>query len=249
MRATALRAGRGGARGKTETRTDPTSQGPILMPQFDFDAARETMVESQIRPADVTDLNLIAAFRRTPRERFVPSAKMALAYGDTVLDYGDGRSLLLPRDFAKLVQAADIKPHEVVLDISCARGYSTAILSKLAETVVGLEVDDETVDRATALLTDLDVLNAAVVKGDLKRGASEHGPFDVIMVGGAVADVPEAWFGQLANGGRLAVIIKDGPIGRATIFTKSGNAIGSRVEFDAHAPYLSGFEPAHSFEF
>lgn len=219
------------------------------MPQFDFDAARETMVESQIRPSDVTDLNLLAAFRRMPRERFVPSAKMALAYGDTVLNYGDGRSLLLPRDFAKLTQAADIQSDEVVLDIACARGYSTAILSKLAETVVGLETDDETVDRATALLMDLDVVNAAVVKGDLKRGAPEHGPFNVIIVGGAVAEVPKAWFGQLANGGRLAVIIKDGPIGRATIFTKSGTAIGDRVVFDAHAPFLPGFEPASSFVF
>lgn len=219
------------------------------MPQFDFDAARETMVESQIRPSDVTDLKLLAAFRRMPRERFVPASKMALAYGDTVLNYGDGRSLLLPRDFAKLVQAADIQPDEVVLDISCARGYSTAILSELAETVVGLETDDDTVDRATALLTDLDVVNAAVVKGDLKRGAPEHGPFNVIIVGGAVPEVPQAWFGQLANGGRLAVVLKDGPIGRATIFTKSGNAIGDRVVFDAHAPVLSGFERAHSFVF
>lgn len=219
------------------------------MPQFDFDAARETMVESQIRTSDVTDLDLLQAFRRTPRERFVPASKMALAYGDAVVDYGDGRHLLMPRDFGKLAQAADIKSGEVVLDIACARGYSTAILSRVADTVIGLETDDETVDRATELLIDLDVLNAAVVKGDLKRGAPEHGPFDVIMVNGAVSDVPEAWFGQLANGGRLAVIVKDGPIGRATIFTKSGDAIGDRVVFDAHAPLLPGFAREASFVF
>ncbi|MGB6228776.1 MAG: protein-L-isoaspartate O-methyltransferase [Litorimonas sp.] len=219
------------------------------MSQFDFDAARETMVESQIRTADVTDLDLLAALRRTPREVFVPASRMALAYGDAVVDYGDGRSLLRPRDFAKLAAAADIKDHEVVLDVACARGYSTAVLSQIAETVVGLETDDEIVDRATALLTDLGVLNAAVVKGDLKRGAPEHGPFDVIMVGGAVASVPQSWFGQLANGGRLAVIVRDGPIGRATLFTKSGDAVGDRIEFDAHAPYLPGFEPVSSFVF
>lgn len=219
------------------------------MPQFDFDAARETMVESQIRTADVTDPSLLASFRRTARERFVPSARMALAYGDAIVDYDDGRVLLRPRDFAKLAQAANIQSDEVVLDIACARGYSTAVLAHVAETVVGLETDDETVDRATALLTDAGVLNAAVVKGDLKRGASEHGPFDVIMVGGAVAEVPQAWFGQLTNGGRLAVIIKKGPIGHATIFTKSGDAIGDRVVFDANAPYLPGFEPARSFVF
>ncbi|MEL6686871.1 MAG: protein-L-isoaspartate O-methyltransferase [Pseudomonadota bacterium] len=219
------------------------------MPQFDFDAARETMVESQIRTADVTDLEILSAFRRIPRERFVPASKMALAYGDAVVDYGDGRVLLRPRDFAKLIQAADIQPHEVVLDIASARGYSVAVLAQVAETVVGLETEDDAVDRASSLLTDLDVLNAAIVKGDLKRGAPEHGPFDVIIVNGAVADVPEAWFGQLSNGGRLVVIVKSGPIGRATIYTKSGEAIGDRVVFDANAPILSGFEPVKTFAF
>lgn len=219
------------------------------MPQFDFDAARETMVESQIRTADVTDLALLMAFRRTPRERFVPASRMALAYGDAAIDYDDSRSLLRPRDFAKLAQAADIKPHEVVLDIGCARGYSTAVLAQVADTVVGLESDDETVNRATALLTESDILNAAVVQGDLKRGAPEHGPFDVIIVGAAVSSVPEGWFGQLANGGRLGVIVRNGPIGRATLFTKSGDAIGDRVVFDANAPYLPGFEPVPSFVF
>ncbi|GLQ21335.1 protein-L-isoaspartate O-methyltransferase [Algimonas porphyrae] len=219
------------------------------MPQFDFDAARETMVESQIRTADVTDLDLLAAFRRTPREKFVPANRMALAYGDAVVDYGDGRSLLRPRDFAKLVQAADIKANEVVLDLGCARGYSTAILAQIAETVVGLETDEDRVTRATDLLTDIGVLNAAVVQGDLKRGAAEHGPFDVIIVNGAVSAVPQAWFGQLANGGRLAVIMRDGPIGRATLYTKSGDAVGDRVVFDANAPMLSGFEVEPSFVF
>ena len=217
------------------------------MPQFDFKAARETMVESQIRTADVTDLDLLAAFRRVPRERFVPSSKMALAYGDSVVKYDDGRTLLRPRDLAKLIQAADIQPDEVVLDIASGRGYSVAVLSHIAETVVGLETEEETVDRASDLLTDINVLNAAIVKGDLKRGASEHGPFDVIIVNGAVAEVPEAWFSQLSNGGRLAVIIKSGPIGRATIFTKSGDAIGDRVVFDANAPFLEGFEPIKAF--
>jgi protein-L-isoaspartate(D-aspartate) O-methyltransferase len=219
------------------------------MPQFDFAAARETMVESQIRTADVTDLKLLGAFRKIPRERFVPSSQMALAYGDATVNFDAGRALLRPRDFAKLVQAADIQPHEVVLDLACGRGYSTAILAKLADTVVGLETEDETVERATTLLTDLDVLNAAVVKGDLKRGAPEHGPFDVILVNGAVAKPADSWFSQLSNGGRLAVIVKSGPIGHATIFTKSGDAVGDRIVFDANAPILSGFEPERSFQF
>lgn len=219
------------------------------MPKFDFAKARSAMVDSQIRPADVTEPAILSAFRNTPRERFVPQSAMALAHGDAVVSYGNGRYLLRPRDFAKLITAADIKPHEVVLDIGCARGYSTAILAQIAETVVGLESDEATVNRASEILIDIDVLNAAIVQGDLKEGAAQHGPFDVIMFQGAVEQVPHKWFDQLSDGGRLAVIISDGPIGRATIYTKSGGAVGDRVVFDANAPLIPGFEREPAFIF
>ena len=219
------------------------------MPEFDYADARETMVESQIRTADVTDLDMLLAFRRTARERFVPQNQMALAYADAEVRYANGRTLLRPRDFAKLVQAADINGTDVVLDLACARGYSTAILAQISDTVVGLETDEDDVTRASDILTDMGILNAAVVQGDLKRGAAEHGPFDVIIAAGAVASVPDGWFAQLADGGRLATIVKRGPIGRATVFTKSGSAVGDRIEFDAHAPFLPGFAPEASFVF
>ena len=219
------------------------------MQTFDFAAARETMVESQIRTADVTELDLLLAFRRTARERFVPQNQMALAYADAEVRYDNGRALLRPRDFAKLVQAADVKRSDVVLDLGCARGYSTAILAQVCDTVVAVETSEEDVARASDILMEMGVLNAAVVQGDLKRGAAEHGPFDVIIAAGAVADMPDSWLAQLADGGRLVTIVKRGPIGRATVFTKSGQAVGDRVEFDAHAPYLPGFAPDASFVF
>ena len=219
------------------------------MPDFDFPAARETMVESQIRTADVTDLDLLLAFRRTARERFVPQNQMALAYADAEVRYDNGRTLLRPRDFAKLVQAADVRRSDVVLDLACARGYSTAILAQISDTVVGVETAEDDVTRASDLLSEMGILNAAVVQGDLKRGAAEHGPFDVIIAAGAVSEVPNAWLDQLADGGRLATIIKRGPVGRATVYTKSGKAVGDRVEFDAHAPFIEGFAPAPSFVF
>jgi protein-L-isoaspartate(D-aspartate) O-methyltransferase len=219
------------------------------MDKFDFSAARETMVESQIRTADVTEPALLGAFRRTARERFIPQNQMALAYADAEVRYETGRILLRPRDFAKLVQAADIKPTDVVLDLACARGYSTAVLAQISDTVVGLETSVDDVNRATDLLMEAGILNAAVVQGDLKRGASEHGPFNVILLAGAVDSVPEAWFSQLADGGRLAVIVRKGRVGRATIYTKSGQAVGDRVEFDANAPFVEGFAPEASFVF
>lgn len=216
---------------------------------FDFSKSRDHMVESQIRTNDVTEPAILKAFRTTSRERFVPKSKMALAYGDAHIEMDEGRVMLRPRDFAKLVDAADIRPSDVVLDIACGRGYSTAIMARLADTVIGLETSEEAVAKATELLIDEDVSNAAIVKGDLKVGASEHGPFNVIFVNGAVVDVPKTWFSQLANNGRLVCILQKGPVGHATVFTKTGDVVGNRVAFDASAPVLPGFAAEPSFVF
>jgi len=216
---------------------------------FDVSAARAHMIESQIRTSDVTDLAVLGAFRSVAREKFVPKAQMALAYGDAHIALETNRIMLRPRDFAKMVQAVEIQPTDIVLDVACARGYSTAILAQLADTVVGLETDEECVNRATELLVASDVTNAAVVKGELKSGASEHGPFDVIFINGAVSEVPKTWLGQLANNGRLISIIQNGPMGRVTIFQKTGDVVGERIIFDASAPYLTGFEAQPEFVF
>lgn len=216
---------------------------------FNFSDARKTMIDSQIRTNDVTDLRVLKAFRTVARENFVPKSRQALAYGDAHVDLDDGRHLVRPREFSKMVQAADIQPSDVVLDIACGRGYSTAILSQLAETVVALEDTEERVTRATNELLEAGVTNAAVLQGSLKSGASEHGPFNVIFVNGAVDGVPKSWFDQLAHGGRLVAVIQDGPVGRACIFTRSGDAIGERIVCDANVPMMDGFERTPAFEF
>ena len=216
---------------------------------FDYAKARDHMVESQIRTNDVTDVPLLRAFRSLPREAFVPQAQAALAYGDTHIELDENRLMLRPRDFAKMVQAAEVTKADNVLDIACARGYSTAVLAQLADMVVGVETSEAAVTRATELLVGANVLNAAVVEGTLKSGAREHGPFNVIFVNGAVPSVPKSWFDQLANDGRLVAIIQNGPVGRATLFRKSGDVIGERVIFDSSVPYLHGFAPEPAFIF
>lgn len=216
---------------------------------FDYAAARAHMVESQVRTNDVTDHGVQNALRLIPRENFVPASKQAVAYGDVNVKTDEGRYMLRPRDFAKLVQAAAIKSTDIVLDIGCGRGYSSAVLAQLAETVVGLDEDEAGVERASELLTQFDVMNAAIVQGDLKGGAREHGPFDVIFVNGAVSSVPKPWFEQLASGGRLVVIMSNGPIGQATVYTKVGDTVGERIAFDASAPVLPGFGPKSEFVF
>lgn len=216
---------------------------------FDFTAARDHMVESQIRTSDVTDLDVLRAFRTIAREKFVPKAQQSLAYGDAHIDLGEGRLMIRPRDFAKMIQAAEIMPSDVVLDIACGRGYSTAILAQLCETVVGLESTEEAVTKATEQLVEADVTNAAVVTGDLKSGAAEHGPFNVIFVNGAVSSVPKSWTDQLANDGRLVCLVQNGPMGQVRVYTKSGNVVGDRIAFDAAAPTIPGFEPIAEFVF
>lgn len=216
---------------------------------FNFANAREHMVESQIRTSDVTDLDVVRAFRGTLRENFVPKAKSALAYSDTHVDLGEGRYLMAPRDIAKMIQAADVQSSDLVLDIACGRGYSSAILAQLAETVVALEDCEERVSRATDTLLAADITNAVVVQGNLVAGAAEHGPFNVIFVNGAVSKVSDCWLSQLANNGRLVSVVKDGPIGRATVFTKAGDRIGQRIVFDANVPALEALKPAPEFVF
>lgn len=216
---------------------------------FDYAVSRSHMVESQIRTSDVTDMAVLKAFRAVSREKFIPKSQLALAYGDAHIQIDDDRWLMRPRDFAKLVQAADIQPDDVVLDIACGRGYSTAILSKIAETVVGLEDTDERVDAATKALENSDITNVAIVKGDLKIGASEHGPFNTIFVNGAVSDVPKSWTDQLANHGRLVCVIQTGVLGHGVVYTRSGDAVGRRIIFDATIPTLPGFEAKPEFVF
>lgn len=216
---------------------------------FDFAKARQHMIDGQIRTCDVTDSAVLQAFQSIAREKFVPKSKQALAYSDSHVDLGDDRTLMAPRDFSKLVQAANITPSDVVLDIACGRGYSTAILSKLSDTVVGLEDDDDRVAKATAELANADISNAAVLKADLKAGAPEHGPFNVIFVNGSVSSVPKTWLDQLAHNGRLVAVIQNGPMGKATVFTRTGDSIGERVVFDSSVPSLADFKPALEFVF
>lgn len=216
---------------------------------FDFASAREQMIDCQIRTADVTDYGVIKAFRDVKREMFVPKSKSALAYSDVNIEMEDGRVVMRPRDISKLIQAADIKPTDIVLDIACGRGYSSAVLAGLAETVVALEDDEGRVEKATSNLAEAGADNAVVVQGALKAGAKEHGPFDVIFVNGAVSEISKNWLDQLANDGRLVAVVMSGSVGRASVFTRTGDVIGDRIVFDANVPILAGMKQPAEFAF
>ena len=162
----------------------------------DGTAARLAMIQSQVLPNKVTDERVTEAMNAVPRENFVPKPLRGVAYVDEDLSVGDGRYLMEPMVFARLLQSAIIKPSDVVLDVGCATGYSTAVLAQLAATVVALEENEELAERATEQLTALEVANAAVITAPLKAGYADQQPYDVIILNGSVADVPAALTSQ-----------------------------------------------------
>jgi protein-L-isoaspartate(D-aspartate) O-methyltransferase len=160
---------------------------------------------------------------------------------------GEPRCLLPPRTFAKLVQLAEVGPQSAVLDVGCATGYSTAVLARLARRVVGLEADRDLARAAAVALQELGAGNAKVVEGGLAAGAPAEGPFDAILIGGAVPAVPQAILDQLADGGRLVAMLHKGPVCRAQVWCRSGGVVDGHPAFDGAAALLPGFERPAEF--
>ncbi|MBN9276888.1 MAG: protein-L-isoaspartate O-methyltransferase [Hyphomicrobium sp.] len=220
---------------------------------IDHATQRLNMVESQVRPSDVTDRRITRAMREIPRENFVPGPLKSIAYADEHLKVADTgstqRYILAPRLLAKLVQLLEIEPDGLVLDIGPATGYSTALLARLAQTVVSLEEDARLAERAQEALSERGVDNAVIIAGVMRNGASDEGPYDGILINGAVAEVPAALLDQLKDGGRCVAVSVENGVGRATVWRRHGMSYDRRPAFDANAPYLPGFEPAAGFVF
>jgi protein-L-isoaspartate(D-aspartate) O-methyltransferase len=215
------------------------------------DAARQrtNMVENQILTSDVTDRRILQAMGALPRERFVPAAWAELAYMDEAVPLSvPGRMLMAPRVFAKLLQLAEIGEGDRVLDIGSGSGYSTAVLAKIAKSVVGLESNARLAEEARLNVAALGLANAAIVEGALPAGAASDGPYDAIVLEGSIAATPEALLDELKDGGRLVAVARgDDGLGKATIWRRLGRSFDQWTAFDAAAPKLPGFEPALAF--
>jgi protein-L-isoaspartate(D-aspartate) O-methyltransferase len=225
---------------------------------IDFARQRLTMVETQIRPNEVTDPRLLAALRALPRERFVPRELRTLAYMDEgievfpSIDGAPARFLLAPMVLARLVQLAAVEPQDIMLDVGCATGYSTAVLAGLGRSVIGLEPEPELAAAARGALREIGVGNAAIVEGPLGRGYRKAGPYDVIVLNGSVPEPPEALTSQLSEGGRLVAVLSSGGTfsqGKAYLFIKVGGELSGVPHFDAGARPLPGFRPEPCFSF
>lgn len=211
----------------------------------DFSAARINMVENQVRCNAVTDPGVIAAMSDVPREQFVPATSASIAYMDQDLSLGHGRYLMQPRAFAKLCQAATISGNDVVLDVGCATGYSSAVLARIAGRVVALEQDIALAKTASANLSGI----ASVVTGPLSEGVADQGPYDVIFLNGTIPAKPEKLCSQLSEGGRLVAILGNKMVGQAHVYVRSGDTVTYRVVFDAPTQPLPGFDVAQTFVF
>lgn len=207
----------------------------------DFAARRRMMVDTQIRPSDVTKFPIIEAMLNVPREVFVPDARREAAYCGDNIEIARSRVLLEPRTLAKMLDALDVQANELVLDVGCGYGYSSAVVARMAQAVIALEEDESIAAETQSLLSDVGADNAILHSGPLAEGAAEHGPYDVILVQGGVAELPQALEEQLKDGGRIACLFLDGALGAVRIGYKSGGSLSWRFEFNAGAPVLPGF--------
>ena len=208
------------------------------------------MVDTQVRPSDVTKFPIIEAMLTIPRETFVPLAHREAAYAGEHIALGAGRVVLDPRTLAKMLDAADIGPDEMVLDIAPGLGYSSALAARMAEAVIALEENADLAAEAETALSDASADNVAVIEGALVDGAAKHGPYDVILIQGAVQQVPEALLDQLKDGGRIVAIFDEGTsLGAARVGYKTDGSLSWRFAFNATAPVLPGFEAERAFAF
>ena len=213
----------------------------------DYAMRRRMMVDTQVRPSDVTNFPIIDAMLTIPRELFVPDTAREAAYSGGDVPLAPGRVVLDPRVLAKMLDALDFSGDELVLDIGGGLGYSSAVAARMAQAVVLVEEDETIADEAQQVLSDIGADNVLVERGPLAAGSAEHGPYDVIMVQGGVETVPQAIMDQLKDGGRIACLFMQDRLGAMRIGHKIDGDVSWRFAFNAGAPLLSGFEQQKAF--
>ena len=216
---------------------------------MDFSAARQTMVATQILTGAVTDPLVIAAIGAVPREVFVPEARRAVAYVDEDLAIGKGRFVIEPLVLARLLQIADVQPADRALVIGAGTGYAAAVLGRMAANVIALESDRDLANTAAQALVSAGAANVRVVTGDLTAGYPSGGPYDVIVIAGAVNAIPDQIKQQLADEGRLVTVLRNGPVGRGVLVERVGASYGLRDGFDAVTALVPGFAKQSTFVF
>lgn len=213
----------------------------------DFETLRTMMVDTQVRPSDVTKFPIIQAMLTVARENFVPAAQREAAYVGEHVALGQGRVTLDPRVLAKMLDVLNIQNDELVLYIGTGLGYSSAVIARMAQAVIAVEQDEALAADAATALSESGADNVVVEVATLAAGAAQHGPYDAVILQGAVEQIPAEILGQVKEGGRICAIFLDGPLGIARIGYKLNGDITWRLAFNATAPVLPGFEADRAF--
>jgi len=213
----------------------------------DFAQRRTMMVDTQVRPNDVTSYPVIEAMLNVPREQFVPETLRDVAYAGHNIELGAGRVLFEPRTLGKMMEVLDLQSGDLVLNIAGGYGYTAALIARIAQAVVAVEEDAAMAAEAQARLADQDIFNAVVVTGPLSEGYPSQAPYDAILIEGAVEEFPAALADQLRDGGRVTALFREGNLGTVSIGRKVDGRINWRFAFHAEAPVLPGFRKVQGF--
>ncbi|HEX8571410.1 MAG TPA: protein-L-isoaspartate O-methyltransferase [Allosphingosinicella sp.] len=216
------------------------------MTEHNFEHMRRAMIASQLRTTGTNDPRVLAAMGEVARERFVPADRLSLAYADAVVPLKPGRSFNSPMALGRLLTEAAPRPGERTLAVGVATGYAAAVLERLVGPLVALEEDPEL---AAAARANLEGSGAALVEGPLVEGWAAEGPYDLILIDGAVELVPDALIAQLAEGGRLAAGLAENGVTRLAIGRRAGEGFGMTAFADAAAAILPGFARPRAFKF
>lgn len=218
----------------------------------DFALARRNMIDGQLRPNRVTNAQLLAAIGGLPRERFLPEGLRSVAYADDDVPLGNGRFLMEPMVLARLIQSLQPRPEDRAMVVASGRGYGAALLARLVNSVVAVESDPMLAAAAEQTARELGLSGIQQTVGAFEAGAAPSAPYDVILIEGAVRQVPQAISDQLADGGRLATVVAGpdgGVLGAAQLLVREGGVVSGRPLFDAGTPLLPGFAPPPRFAF
>ena len=217
----------------------------------DFTIARRNMVEGQLRPNKVTNVDLLSVAGALPRERFLPEGLRSVAYADDDVPLGNGRYLMEPMVLARLIQALQPGAEDRALVVASGRGYGAALLARLVKSVVAVESDAALAGAADQVCKELSLGNVSHHVGRCEDGAAAMAPFDIVLIEGAVRQIPQAIVDQIAEGGRLATVLTGagGVQGTAQLMVKEGGTASGRPLFDAGTPALPGFAPPAKFTF
>ncbi|MDQ7775968.1 protein-L-isoaspartate O-methyltransferase family protein [Paracoccus aminovorans] len=213
----------------------------------DFAQRRTMMVDTQVRPNEVTSYPVIEAMLTVPREQFVPDSRRDVAYAGENIDLAPDRVLLEPRTLGRMMDVLALQNSDLVLDVACGYGYGAAVMARIAEAVVAVESDEAMAAEAESRLAAQDVFNVAVVRGPLAEGCASQAPYDAILVEGAIEIFPDALAEQLREGGRVVALFREGNLGTVRLGRKLDGRVNWRFSFNAGAPLLPGFAKPRGF--